>query len=119
MLLDKLPDCDIVHADKGYDSDALRRKIEARGAASNIPPKTNRIWKNCFSPVLYRARNAIDIDQAWRLSRISGGSRSAAFWAWRQTAPGRWGFADCLQRGDGLRIGEQQFVALATVGAAA
>ena len=26
----------------------------------NIPPKANRRWKNCFSPVLYRDRNAIE-----------------------------------------------------------
>jgi transposase len=26
----------------------------------NIPPKANREWKNCFSPFLYRNRNAIE-----------------------------------------------------------
>ncbi len=26
----------------------------------NIPPKANRRWKNCFSPVLHRDRNAIE-----------------------------------------------------------
>ena len=26
----------------------------------NIPPKVNRRWKNCFSPFLYRDRNAIE-----------------------------------------------------------
>lgn len=26
----------------------------------NIPPKANRRWKNCFSPVLYRDRDAIE-----------------------------------------------------------
>jgi hypothetical protein len=26
----------------------------------NIPPKANRRWKNCFSPWLYRHRNAIE-----------------------------------------------------------
>jgi transposase len=30
------------------------------GAAPNIPPKVNRRWKPCFSPVLYRGRNAIE-----------------------------------------------------------
>ncbi len=50
----------LVHADKGYDTNAVRQKIEAKGAAPNIPPKRNRIWKNCFSPVLYRNRNAIE-----------------------------------------------------------
>jgi|TARA_B100000959_G_scaffold276526_1_gene331383 transposase len=59
-LLEWLPETVLVHGDKGYDSDAVRRKIEARGAAPNIPPKTNRRWKCCFSPVLYRDRNAIE-----------------------------------------------------------
>lgn len=26
----------------------------------NFPPKANRRWKNCFSPFLYRGRNAIE-----------------------------------------------------------
>jgi len=30
------------------------------GLPPNIPPKVNRRWKNCFSPVLYRDRNAIE-----------------------------------------------------------
>ena len=59
-LLDQLPDRQIVRADKGYDSDIIRRQIEAHGAMPNIPPKINPIWKNCFSPVLYRDRNAIE-----------------------------------------------------------
>jgi hypothetical protein len=50
----------ILHADKGCDSDAIRRQIEATGAAPNIRPKANRRWKACFSPVLYRGRNAIE-----------------------------------------------------------
>src|ERR1051325_7378014 len=37
-----------------------RRKIESKGAAPNIPPKSNRRWKNCFSPWLYRHRNAVE-----------------------------------------------------------
>ena len=60
LLLERLPTCRIVLADKGYDSDAIRRQIEAAGAAPNIPPKVNRRWKPCFSPVLYRGRNAIE-----------------------------------------------------------
>ncbi len=51
-----MPATSILHGDKGYDSDAVRRKIEAKGAAPNIPPKINRRWKSCFSPVLYRDR---------------------------------------------------------------
>jgi hypothetical protein len=56
LLLEQLPDCDILHADKGYDANAIRRQVEERGAMPNIPPKANRKWKNCFSPFLYRTR---------------------------------------------------------------
>ena len=59
-LLKRLPDTRILHADKGYDSDAIRRQVEASGTMPNSPPKANRRWKNCFSPVLYRDRNAIE-----------------------------------------------------------
>jgi len=59
-LLRQMPASSILHADKGYDSDAIRRQVEDKGAMPNIPPKTNRKWKNCFSPFLYRNRNAIE-----------------------------------------------------------
>ncbi|NUJ79115.1 IS5 family transposase [Methylocystis sp. FS] len=59
-LLSKMPACDILHGDKGYDSDAIRRQLENAGVMPNIPPKANRKWKNCFSPFLYRNRNAIE-----------------------------------------------------------
>ena len=59
-LLDLLPTTTLLHGDKGYDSDAVRRKIEAMGAAPNIPSRINRRWKPCFSPFLYRGRNAIE-----------------------------------------------------------
>lgn len=35
-----------------------RRQIEERGALANLP--VNRKWKCCFSPFLYRNRNAIE-----------------------------------------------------------
>ncbi len=57
-LLDRLPAARMLHGDMGIDTDALRRRIEARGTVPNIPPKVNRVWKPCFSPVLYRVRNA-------------------------------------------------------------
>ena len=67
----------------------------------------------------YAKRWTIDIDQAWRLSRINGGSGPAAFGLWRQAAPGRERRADRFQRGDGFRIGEHQLFALVAVGVAA
>ncbi|MEJ0094006.1 MAG: IS5 family transposase [Methylocella sp.] len=59
-LIARLPPCEILHGDKGYDANAIRRQVEERGAMPNIPPKANRRWKNCFSPFLYRNRNAIE-----------------------------------------------------------
>lgn len=59
-LLDVMPLTTLLPADKGYDSDAVRRKIESMDVAPNIPPKANRRWKTCFSPNLCRDRNAIE-----------------------------------------------------------
>lgn len=49
-----------MHADRAYDTNRVRARIEAGGGVPNIPPKTNRRWKNRFSPYLYRGRNAIE-----------------------------------------------------------
>ena len=57
-MLQQMPAARILHGDKGYDSNAIRRQVEENGTMPNIPPKANRRWKNCFSPVLYRDRNA-------------------------------------------------------------
>lgn len=57
---------------------------------------------------LYRMRRRVDIDQAWRLSRISGVGRLVVLGPRRQAAPGRRGGADRLQRGDCLWIGAHQ-----------
>ena len=47
-LLDGMPDCRILHADEGCDTNAIRRQIEGRGAMPNIPSKANRRWNSCF-----------------------------------------------------------------------
>jgi hypothetical protein len=62
------PEVNIVQGDKGYDSNAVRSRIEAAGAAPNIPPKSNRRYKPGFSPALYRIGT--------RLSVCSEGSRT-------------------------------------------
>jgi hypothetical protein len=31
----------ILHGDKGYDSNAIRHKVEGKGTMPNIPPKAN------------------------------------------------------------------------------
>jgi len=53
---EQMPADTILHGDKGMTADAVRRKIESKGVAPNIPPKGNRRWKNWLSPYLYRDR---------------------------------------------------------------
>ncbi|OHT20983.1 Transposase DDE domain protein [Sphingomonas haloaromaticamans] len=59
-LLDHLGPRTIVLADKAYDADRIRALIEDQGATPNIPAKSNRRWKPCFSKRLYRERNLIE-----------------------------------------------------------
>ncbi len=59
-LTDKLGEGDILLADKGYDSNAIRAKAAERKAWANIPPKTNRKGSLAFSPWVYRQRNLVE-----------------------------------------------------------
>jgi len=59
-LLGRLRAGTILLADKAYDADWLRRAIEAKGAAPNIPSMKHRRWKACFSQALYRERNQVE-----------------------------------------------------------
>ncbi len=54
MVLRTVRVLEVASAFFGREVIEKRAKIEAKGAAPNIPPKANRRWKNCFSPVLYR-----------------------------------------------------------------
>jgi transposase len=59
-LLGRLrPDATVL-PDKAYGADWLRRRIEAAGAAPNIPAMVHRRWNPCFSLPLHRARNRIE-----------------------------------------------------------
>lgn len=58
--MQRLAPATLVMADRAYDTNAIRKQIEDQGAVPNIPPKRTRLWKSCFSPVLYRDRNAIE-----------------------------------------------------------
>jgi transposase len=49
-----------VLGDKAYDGNAIRELIESQGAVPNIPTKSNRKWKPCFSKTLYRERNQVE-----------------------------------------------------------
>lgn len=51
---------DAVLADKGYDSDANRRAIRARGAVPCIPPRKNRTTAIEYDRHLYKERNVVE-----------------------------------------------------------
>ena len=59
-LLARMPACDILHGDKGYDSNALRRQIEDGGALPNIPPKANRQEPRECDWFAYKERHLIE-----------------------------------------------------------
>lgn len=59
-LLDRLQPRTIVLGDKAYDGNAIRDLIEIQGAVPNIPAKSNRKWRPCFSKMLYRERNQVE-----------------------------------------------------------
>jgi len=59
-LIDDIGEGDILLADKGYDTDAIRAKAAARKAWANIPPKANRKGTFVFSGWVYRQRNLVE-----------------------------------------------------------
>ena len=59
-LLDRLDARTIVLGDKAYDAGNIRDLIENQGAVPNIPAKSNRKWRPCFSKTLYRERNEVE-----------------------------------------------------------
>lgn len=59
MLIEHLP-AQAVIADKGYDANHFAAKIEAAGAQSVIPLRSNRLTPRYFDRHLYRARNLIE-----------------------------------------------------------
>lgn len=59
-LLDRLDARTIVLGDKAYDAGNIRDLIEDQGAVPNIPAKSNRKWRPCFSKTLYRERNQVE-----------------------------------------------------------
>lgn len=59
-LIDGLGEGDILLADKGYDSNAIRAKAAERKAWANIPAKANRKGAFAFSAWVYRQRNLVE-----------------------------------------------------------
>ena len=59
-MLDGLGQGQILLADRGYDSDALRARLEKQAASGNIKPMPNRVNVPSFSRYLYRLRNLVE-----------------------------------------------------------
>ena len=59
-MLDGLGEGQILLADRGYDSDALRARLAKQGAWGNIKPMPNRVNVPSFSAYLYRFRNLVE-----------------------------------------------------------
>lgn len=57
-LLDHIGPRTIVQADKACDAERIRELIRSR-YAPNMPPRSKRRWKSCFSKRLCRERNLI------------------------------------------------------------
>lgn len=57
---DELGQGDILLADKGYDTNAIRTKAAERKAWANIPPKINRKGSFVLSRWVYRQRNLVE-----------------------------------------------------------
>ena len=50
----------VMLADRGYDSDAIRNEVRARGGTPEIPTKKNRLIQHTVNQVLYVTRNRIE-----------------------------------------------------------
>jgi transposase len=59
-LLATVGEGQILLADRGYDSDALRAAVTSRGAWANIKPMPHRVNIPVFSQWLYRYRNLVE-----------------------------------------------------------
>ena len=59
-MLDHLGEGQILLADRAYDSNALRRTLDDRGAWACVKPVSRRKDPPAFSPFLYRYRNLVE-----------------------------------------------------------
>ena len=59
-LIETLDEGDILLADKGYDSNAIRAVAAEKKAWANIPPRSSRKDSFAFSPWVYRQRNLVE-----------------------------------------------------------
>lgn len=59
-LFSVLPPAASLIGDRGYDSDAFRAALAARGTMPCIPPRKNRKVQHTYDAALYRTRHRIE-----------------------------------------------------------
>ncbi len=59
-VLEALPEADVLIADKGYDSNRLRKALAKQGIKSCIPGRANRKEPIVCDTELYKSRNLIE-----------------------------------------------------------
>ena len=59
VMADNLPEPSVLLADRGYDSDNVRKTMEARDVLPVIPMRKNRKLRVAVDRVLYRLRNLV------------------------------------------------------------
>ena len=52
--------CEVLIADKGYDSDELIAAVAAQGIEAVIPPRSNRVESRNYDRHLYRERHLVE-----------------------------------------------------------
>ena len=65
LMLAVLPQAKSLTGDKGYDSDAFRKALTARGIEPCIPPKKNRKIKQPYDEALYKKRQKFQNSFGW------------------------------------------------------
>ena len=58
-------------ADRGYDADWIRAFATERGSWANVPPRCNRREPICYSPHLYRARQAVEYNDTNAIAAVA------------------------------------------------
>ena len=60
VMADNLPEPSVLLADRGYDSDDVRRTMEARDVLPVIPMRKTRKLRVAVDRTLYRLRNLVE-----------------------------------------------------------
>ena len=60
LIFPALPQAPVLIGDKGYDSDAFRNALAAKGIKPCIPPRKGRKTKHAYCKTLYRQRHKVE-----------------------------------------------------------